>query len=257
MLDSALIMGMKATLSFLTALMLSASPPLHSQIQEQTAPDVYKSGQGVSPPRLINHVEPQFSGEAQAAHYQGLCTLDLIVEKDGTPSHIRVTGPLGMGLDEKAIEAVQQWRFQPGMKNGELVRVEVAVIVDFRLGGPNNEHIAELLKKAASGDARSQLDLAHVYLNGEGVRKNENLGESYLKKAANQGLPKAQFELGVLSARRDTPDYPQAYMWLILAQRAGEKHCEKKLRDLTAKMTAEQLQSGQSLVSNWTSATQK
>lgn len=94
---------------------------------------VFHVGGGVSPPRTIYAPEPEFSEEARKAKYQGVCTLGLIVGTDGRPSNIRVLSSLGMGLDEKAIEAVKTWRFEPAMKDGHPVRVEIAVEVDFHL----------------------------------------------------------------------------------------------------------------------------
>jgi periplasmic protein TonB len=96
--------------------------------------DTYHRGQGASDPRVLSQVDPEFSEEARKAKFQGLCVLSLIIEPDGTPSNIRVKDSLGMGLDEKAIEAVRKWRFQPSMKNGRPVRYgPVEVDVDFHL----------------------------------------------------------------------------------------------------------------------------
>jgi periplasmic protein TonB len=96
--------------------------------------DTYHRGQGASDPSVISQVDPEFSEEARKAKFQGLCVLSLIVEPDGTPSNIRVRGGLGMGLDEKAIEAVKKWRFRPSMKDGHPVRYgPVEVDVDFHL----------------------------------------------------------------------------------------------------------------------------
>jgi TonB family protein len=99
-----------------------------------TGGDTYHRGQGASDPRVLSQVDPEFSEEARKAKFQGLCVLIIIVEPDGTPSNIRVRGGLGMGLDEKAIEAVKKWRFQPSMKDGHPVRYgPVEVDVDFHL----------------------------------------------------------------------------------------------------------------------------
>jgi TonB family protein len=98
-----------------------------------TGGGIFHVGGGVSPPRPIYQPEPEFSEEARKAKYQGVCTLGLIVGADGRPSNIRVLGSLGMGLDEKAIEAVKNWKFEPAMKDGHPVRVEIAVEVDFHL----------------------------------------------------------------------------------------------------------------------------
>ena len=94
---------------------------------------IFHVGGGVSPPRAIFSPEPEFSEEARKAKYQGVVTLALVVGTDGRPSNIRVQSSLGMGLDEKAIEAVKNWRFDPAMKDGHPVRVEIAVEVDFHL----------------------------------------------------------------------------------------------------------------------------
>ncbi len=79
--------------------------------------------------------EPEYSDEARKARYQGSVTL--LVEIDGSgnvmPGSIRVTRSLGLGLDEKAIQAVSEWRFKPGMKGGNPTAMQVEVTVDFRL----------------------------------------------------------------------------------------------------------------------------
>lgn len=90
-------------------------------------------GGGVSAPRLIYGPDPEFSEEARKAKYQGTVVLWAIVGVDGRTHEIRVFRSLGMGLDEKAIEAVRQWRFEPGQKDGKAVAVQVGVEVNFRL----------------------------------------------------------------------------------------------------------------------------
>jgi periplasmic protein TonB len=94
---------------------------------------VFRPGRGVTPPRPIFSPDPEFSEEARKAKFQGTCTLMLVVTADGRPTNIRVASSLGMGLDEKAIETVRTWRFEPGLKDGHPVAVEIAVEVDFHL----------------------------------------------------------------------------------------------------------------------------
>jgi TonB family protein len=94
---------------------------------------VFRPGGGVKPPRLLNSPPPEFSDSARAVKYEGVMTLGLIVERDGHPSNIHVLSPLGSGLDVKAVQAVQDWRFQPAEKDGQPVRVEIAVEVNFHL----------------------------------------------------------------------------------------------------------------------------
>jgi periplasmic protein TonB len=98
-----------------------------------TGGGIFHVGGGVSPPRPTYSPEPEFSEEARKAKYQGVVTLALVVGTDGRPTNIRVQNSLGMGLDEKAIEAVKNWKFEPAMKDGHPVRVEIAVEVDFHL----------------------------------------------------------------------------------------------------------------------------
>jgi len=94
---------------------------------------IFHVGGGVSAPRVVYQVDPEFSEEARKAKYQGTCTLMLIVDSNGHPTNIRVANSLGMGLDEKAIEAAKKWRFEPAQKDGHPVAVEIALEVDFHL----------------------------------------------------------------------------------------------------------------------------
>jgi TonB family protein len=98
-----------------------------------TGGGVFRIGKGVTPPRVIYQTDPEFSEEARKAKYQGTCVLGLIVDANGRPTAIRVINALGMGLDEKAIESVKNWKFEPGKKDGHDVSVEIAVEVDFHL----------------------------------------------------------------------------------------------------------------------------
>lgn len=93
----------------------------------------YRVGGGVSAPSVIYQVEPEFSEEARKAKYQGTVVLQLVVGPDGRAHDIRIQRSLGLGLDEKAIEAVKQWKFEPGKKDGQSVPVLVSVEVTFRL----------------------------------------------------------------------------------------------------------------------------
>jgi periplasmic protein TonB len=90
-------------------------------------------GKGVSEPQLIYSVDPEFSDEARRAKYQGVCIVSVIVDTQGNPRHVRVARPLGMGLDEKAVEAVRQYKFKPAHYQGHAVPVEIDVVVNFRI----------------------------------------------------------------------------------------------------------------------------
>ncbi|HLK32441.1 MAG TPA: energy transducer TonB, partial [Terriglobales bacterium] len=94
---------------------------------------VYRVGGGVSAPRAVYSPDPEYSEEARKAKYQGTVVLWLIVGPDGRPHDIRVQRSVGMGLDEKAVEAVRTWRFEPARKDGQPVSVQINVEVNFRL----------------------------------------------------------------------------------------------------------------------------
>ena len=94
---------------------------------------VYRVGNGVTAPRVIYSPDPDYSDEARKAKYQGVVTLWAIITPDGRPTNIRVARSLGMGLDEKAVETVRHWRFEPGKKDGVPVPVVINVEVDFHL----------------------------------------------------------------------------------------------------------------------------
>jgi protein TonB len=95
---------------------------------------VYHVGGGISAPVPLNSVEAEFSDEARRAKYQGVCLIQMIVDAHGMPQDPRVVRPLGMGLDQKALEAVRKYRFKPAMKDGRTpVPVMITVEVNFRL----------------------------------------------------------------------------------------------------------------------------
>ena len=94
---------------------------------------LYHVGGGVSPPVLIYSVDAEFSDEARRAKYQGVSVVSLIVDAKGNPQRIRIMRKLGMGLDEKAVEAVQQYKFKPSMLQGKAVPVEITIEVNFHI----------------------------------------------------------------------------------------------------------------------------
>jgi TonB family protein len=93
----------------------------------------YRVGGGVSAPKILYRIEPEFSEEARKNKWQGVVILRVIIGTDGKAHEINVQRSLGMGLDEKAVEAVKQWRFEPGHKDGQPVPVEVSFEVSFHL----------------------------------------------------------------------------------------------------------------------------
>jgi protein TonB len=90
-------------------------------------------GGGVSAPATIFKIDPEYSEEARRAKYSGSVLLSVIVDSEGMARDIHIVKSLGMGLDQKAMEAVQKWRFKPGKKDGRPVNVRVQIEVNFRL----------------------------------------------------------------------------------------------------------------------------
>ena len=98
----------------------------------KSSDSVFRIDGDVSAPRLIYKVEPEYSEEARKAKHQGTVVLAIQVWEDGRAHNIRVIQSLGLGLDEKAIQAVQEWQFVPGKKDGIPVKVRANVEVNFR-----------------------------------------------------------------------------------------------------------------------------
>lgn len=95
---------------------------------------LYRVGGGISAPVALITPEAEFSDEARRAKYQGVVLISLIVDAQGNPQNPRVVRPLGMGLDEKALEAVRKYKFKPALKDGRTpVPVMITVEVNFRL----------------------------------------------------------------------------------------------------------------------------
>ncbi len=123
---------------FLTLSSLVLTPAMAAQDnsgstsgQQSTDPEahgVHKVGGDVSAPVLIHSVAP----ESPDGDVAGTVQVNLWVDKNGNPTHVRVIHGLGMGLDEKALEAVRQYKFKPGMKDGKPVLVEWNVEVKFQ-----------------------------------------------------------------------------------------------------------------------------
>ena len=94
---------------------------------------VFRIGGGVSAPKPMYAPDPEYSEEARKAKYQGTVVLNLIVGSDGVPRDIKVARSVGLGLDEKAIETVKTWKFDPGTKDGKPVATYATIEVAFHL----------------------------------------------------------------------------------------------------------------------------
>jgi TonB family protein len=183
--------------------------------------------------------DPEFSEQARNAGYEGTCVLELVVDSEGLPRDIKVTHPLGLGLDEKAVAAVRQWRFNAALKDGAPVAVRINVEVNFHLYASNDKK-AKLFQKANGGDAKAQFELSQLLLSDPYLAKDDSKGFAFLEKAAKHGLPPAQFAMGEYFWSHKN-DLVTAYVWYALAQKHRYKESEQKMKELTEKMTPEQL----------------
>ena len=92
-----------------------------------------KIGGGVSRPEVLYQPEPEFSEEARKAKVAGNVLVGLIIDANGHPQSVHVLRGIGLGLDEKAVEAVQKYKFKPAMENGHAVPVQMQVEVNFQI----------------------------------------------------------------------------------------------------------------------------
>jgi TonB family protein len=93
----------------------------------------YRPGSGIEPPRLLREVRADYTEEARRANVEGDVLLEIVVRRDGTVGDPRIVKSLGRGLDQRAVQAVRQWRFVPARRLGTPVDVIVEVSVEFRL----------------------------------------------------------------------------------------------------------------------------
>ena len=123
---------------------------------QSAAQSTYRISDGVSSPRVLHRVAPEYSEKARKAKLQGTVLLAVEVWEDGRAHNVQVLRSLGFGLDEKAIEAIQKWKFVPGQKDGKPVRTTAQIQVSFRLvvrnegDGPS----LQLPNDEAAADAR-------------------------------------------------------------------------------------------------------
>lgn len=93
----------------------------------------YRPGSGIEPPRLVREIKPDYTDEARRRNLEGEVELEIVIRRDGSVGDVRVIRGIGAGLDQRAVEAVRQWRFAPARRLGSPVDVIVEVAVEFRL----------------------------------------------------------------------------------------------------------------------------
>jgi TonB family protein len=215
-------------------------------------PEVLRFGPGMTPPQLLKQVEPDYSEEGRAAGIQGNVVLEIVIDEKGLPLDITVLSPLGFGLDEKAIQAVQGWRFKPAEKDGVPVRVLAHINVRFRFLDRRFEeygearrtafnaaiqtlrrpaeppesianHLQSLQKLARDNYPPAQYEVGVMLLNGEHLAVDVPNGIRYLEKAARQNFPAAVHNLAsrYLDGRDVAQDLPRGIKEMKRAARLG------------------------------------
>jgi TonB family protein len=158
--------------------------------QLNSSGDPIRIGPGVTPPKPIHRPEPTYSPEARSAGVQGTVLFELVVDERGLPTDIRLLSPLGYGLDERAQETIAKWRFQPGLKNGNPVKILANIEVNFRLVGVNFD--AEIEKR------RTQYNRALGLVKGDSKQKESAI--KTFQELAEKKFPPAMYVYGELLA---------------------------------------------------------
>jgi TonB family protein len=179
----------------------------------------YRVGGGISPPKPIKKVEPQFVDSARRAKIsQDMVMVSMIVAADGLPRHLRIARPgIDPFEDRAAIAAVAQWRFSPALKGEEPVPVWIMVEVTFVLGVPKHpvdwKKATEAYEKdAGRGQGEAQCSLGNIY-----YRQGDfEHAKEWYTLAANQGLSEAEYGLGTMYEKGEgvTKDQDEARRWL-------------------------------------------
>ncbi len=146
-------------------------------------------GPGVTAPKVIRKPEPTYSPEARSAGVQGSVLLRLVVDEQGIPTQISIIRPIGYGLDERAVEAIRQWRFEPGLKNGSPVKISANIEVNFRLRGRDID---------AAEERKTEYNHALVLLKGDSQEKESAI--KTLQEMAEKNFSPAMFAYGQLLA---------------------------------------------------------
>ena len=198
---------------------------------------------GDTPPRPINSREIEYTEEARAAKFQGTCVVQMLVGIDGKATNIVVTKKVGYGMDERAVEAVRKWTFEPGRHNGKPVPSRLSLSLDFKLFGTDTQKFLDLSEKARAGDPAAEFELATAFFQGRDIPKDETQGLALLERAARSGYPQAQFQMGerAYGDGNDPEKYITAYVWYAQAQRSGADQAESKVTELESRMTPDQL----------------
>jgi TonB family protein len=152
--DSAIMYAETVGMRLPAAVVLACASALSQQTQTPLPEGVYRTGNGVTQPSVIRKTDPEYAEEARIAQMSGTVMLSVIVGEDGNVRDIHVERPVGLGLDDKAIEAVRAWQFKPGLKDGMPVPVAVHVEINFRLSRESRWALSRAVFNPPEGTTR-------------------------------------------------------------------------------------------------------
>jgi TonB family protein len=196
-----------------------------------------------TPPTPIYSPDAAYTDAARAAKFEGSCVVVVTVGIDGKPSNVMVTKKIGMGMDERAVETVRRWKFDPGRRYGKPVVSRLHLTLNFKLIGNDSQKFIDLSQKAQSGDPAAEFELANAFFEGRAIPKDEAQGMALLERAARGGYAQAQFQMGERSYGdgNAAENYVAAYLWYVQAQRSGAEQAEAKVTELESRMTPDQI----------------
>ena len=220
----------------LSAALTAAAKPF-SNGHEGAAPAVTITG-----PKVISKSDPAYSEEARRAGISGTVRLSLVVSEEGVPQNIKVTSSLGYGLDEKAVESVRAWKFQPGTKDGKPVSREAQVEVSFRLldkpPAPEPETLtAEAAYREAMRLIRTKKTAEGIAMLGKAIAMKPDWAQAYMARGKQEYQEKRYAEAlrDFDAAIRLEPNNPTWYGSRGLAYAYAGQHA-RAIEDYTREM---------------------
>jgi TonB family protein len=202
---------------------------------------LFSSADRIAPPKILHRVEPRYTREARALGIQGTVLIEVVVDETGNPRDVTVLSPIGFGLDSRAVDAVRQWIFAPGLRNGTPVQTTTTVEVKFRIfhrrfdpaaeDRRNSFNLAvdsiqrkrqtaetlETIRKLAQQKYAPAMYLYGKLLEaGDGFAQDRELAFRLVIEAAEKGHPAAMFDTGrMMMEGRRLPKNPDKGLELV------------------------------------------
>ena len=184
-----------------------SSAELALPLEIPTEGDIVRMGPGITFPKVISKIEPEYTREARDAHIQGNVMFEIVIDEHGKTTGISLLSPLGFGLDERARKAIETWTFMPGRKEGKPVKILANVEVAFRF--------PEIWFDTKTERRRTAFNLAISKLERNNAKSKAEAAKS-LQELADQKFTAALYVLGELYEAGDVlPKDPGRSLALI------------------------------------------